>query len=97
MMTRFLRDADELPPGTLVELPYVELDRNPLARARAASIAGSASRGSTRRAPPSRVSGESSAAMPKNAFRADPATVRLVERHLGGWVERWGPAARGAA
>lgn len=96
MMTRFLRDARELPAGRLVELPYAELDRDPLGALahiyrvldldgfEAARPAFESYLGSVR-------------GFAKNAFRADPAAAALVERHWGGWIERWGHAARGAA
>jgi hypothetical protein len=96
MMTRYLRDARELPPGRLVELPYAALDRDPLG-ALAHIYRGLDLEGFGAARPAFEGYLESVRGFAKNAFRADPGTVALVERHWGGWIERWGRAASGAA
>ena len=94
MMTRFVRESRDLPDGTLVELPYAELDRDPLG-AVAYIYQGLQLPGFDAAAPAFDGYLESVRGFPKNAFRADPATVAMVERHWDGWIERWGH--RGAA
>ena len=92
MMTRFVRESRELPEGTLVELPYAELDRDPLG---AVAFIYESLRldGFDAAAPAFAAYLDSVRNFPKNAFRADPATRALVERHWGGWIERWGHGA----
>lgn len=101
MMTRFVRESRDLPDGTLVELPYAELDRDPLGAV--AYIYESLGLDGFDAAYPAFEAYLASVRdFPKNAFRANPATVGLVQRHWGGWIERWGydapagPAARAA-
>lgn len=96
MMTRFVRDARDLPPGTLVELPYAALDRDPLG-ALAHIYRSLGLEGFDTARPAFAAYLESVRDFSKNAFRADPATMALVERHWGTWRERWGHAASGAA
>jgi hypothetical protein len=99
MMTRFVRETRDLPEGALVELPYAELDRDPLgAVAYIYESLGIEGFGAARPAFESYL--DSVRDFPKNAFRADSATVALVERRLGGWIDRWGygaPAPAGPA
>ena len=92
MMTRFVRETRDLPPDALVELPYAELDRDPLGAV--AYIYQSLELDGFEAARPAfEAYLDSVRDFPKNAFRADPATVALVERHWGGWIERWGYGA----
>ena len=99
MMTRFVRESRELPEGALVELPYAELDRDPLG-AVAYIYESLQLEGFDAGRPAIESYLDSVRGFPKNAFRADPATIGLVERHWGGWIERWGygdPAAAPSA
>ena len=92
MMTRFVRESRDLPPGALVELPYAELDRDPLG-AVAYIYESLGLDGFDAAAPAFAAYLDSVRDFPKNAFHADPAAVALVQRHWGGWIERWGYAA----
>jgi omega-hydroxy-beta-dihydromenaquinone-9 sulfotransferase len=92
MMTRFVRESRHLPDGTLVELPYAELDRDPLG-AVAFIYESLGLEGFDAARPAFEAYLASVRDYPKNAFGADPATVALVERNWGGWIERWGYGA----
>ena len=81
-----------MPAGALVELPYAELDRDPLG-AVAYIYSSLELSGFDAARPAFERYLDSVRGFQKNAFRADAAAVSLVERRLGGWMERWGYGA----
>ncbi|HET7409122.1 MAG TPA: sulfotransferase [Paracoccaceae bacterium] len=89
MMDRLVAETRDMPPGTLVEIPYADLDDDPLgAIARIYDGLGLAGFEAARPAFAEYLA--SVRGFTRNDFRADPATIARVARHWGRWIERWG-------
>jgi omega-hydroxy-beta-dihydromenaquinone-9 sulfotransferase len=92
MMERFVAETRELPRGTLVEIPYADLDSDPLdAIARIYDGLGLAGFDTAR--PHLAEYLASVRGFAKNDFRADAATRDRVSRRWARWIERWGYGA----
>ena len=92
MMDRFVTDTRDLPPATLVEVPYAELDSDPV-NAIARIYAGLELDGFQAARPAFDEYLASVRGFTGNNFRADPATMDRVARRWARWIERWGYGA----
>ena len=95
MMDRFAAETRGLGPGELVEIPYAELDHDPLGAIRRI-YDGLGLDGFEAARPAFAAYLASVEGFPRNEFRADPQASALVARRWRRWTERWGydvPAA----
>lgn len=95
MMQRLVDETRDLPSDRFVEIPYAELDQDPLrAVGRVYDGLGLPGFEAARPAFADYLAGVRG--FEKNDFRADARTVDLVGSRWGRWIERWGyrvPAA----
>ena len=89
MMTRLVDETRDLPAGKLVEVPYAQLDRDPL-DAVASVYAGLDLDGFEAARPAFAAYLASVRGFPKNAFRADPEVLDRIARHWAPWIRHWG-------
>ncbi|MCG8442754.1 MAG: sulfotransferase [Caulobacterales bacterium] len=89
MMALYERDAAALPPGSLVDLAYEELDREPLA-ALERIYAGLALPGFEDARPIFAAYLESVRSYKKNVFQQTEDDAAKVEARWGRWVREWG-------
>lgn len=92
MMAQFLEETADLGPEKLVEIPYAELDLDPL-DAIARIYEGLALPGFDAARPRFAAYLASIQDFEKNAFRADPATIERVTDRWAGWIEHFGYGA----
>lgn len=92
MMERFVAETRDLPSGTLVEIPYAELDRDPL-DAVARIYDGLGLSGFDAARPGFAEYLASVRGFTGNDFHSDPATIERVARRWARWIERWGYGA----
>lgn len=95
LLSALYRDIPTLPQGHFVELRFEDLESAPLVELeRVYATLGLANFDTDRPLFESYL--DRVRTYRKNAYRPDPASVRLVEQHWGAFVERWGydrPAA----
>lgn len=89
MMERLVDETRDLPAGSLVELPYAELDRDPLG-AIGRVYEGLGLDGFDAARPAFADYLASVSGFEKNGFQAGPAVLDRVARHWSRWIERWG-------
>lgn len=89
MMERFMAETADLGPGELVEIPYAELDRDPL-DAIARIYAGLDLPGFSEARPGFANYLASVQNFEKNAFSTDAATIERVRSRWARWIEHFG-------
>lgn len=92
MMDLYVQDTHDLPPGTLVELPYAQLDADPLGALEAIHD-GIGLDGFEAARPAFSAYLDTVRSYEKNAFRGDALAVSKVSEHWGRWIRRWGYSA----
>ena len=92
MMQSYTEEKSLLSAGDLIELPYAELDADPLAALQKIYTHLNLG-GFTAARPMFSEYLESVQSFQKNAFKGDDATIEKVQTSLGHWIDHWGYSA----